>query len=143
VTAADSPVDAPHGSGGGLGDDERGSAVVEFVLVGSILTLLTLAVLQLAFAIYVRNVVHDAAVEGAYHAALADVPTGVGAERAGMLIARTVGPGYAHDAAASIGMVGGVESAVVTVRATIPLAGLLGVPRGLEVTAHAPLDSLE
>lgn len=125
-----------------LGGDERGSAVVEFVLVGSLLTVLTLAVLQLGFAIYVRNVVRDAAVEGAYHAALADVPVQSGAARAGELISRAVGSGYAQEIRASTGMVAGTESVVVTVRATLPLAGLLGVPRGLEVTAHAPVESL-
>ena len=55
-----------------LRDDDDGSSAVEFVLVGTLLTLLTLAVLQLALAVYIRNVVHDAAVEGAYHGALAD-----------------------------------------------------------------------
>ena len=52
-------------------DDEGGASPVEFVLVGTLLTMLTLGVLQLGLAIYVRNVLHDAAVEGAYHAALA------------------------------------------------------------------------
>ncbi|MGV2903347.1 TadE/TadG family type IV pilus assembly protein, partial [Microbacterium sp. AGC62] len=45
--------------------DERGSSPVEFLLVGTLLTALTLGVLQLALAVYVRNVVHDAAVGGA------------------------------------------------------------------------------
>ncbi|HET8926556.1 MAG TPA: TadE/TadG family type IV pilus assembly protein, partial [Microbacterium sp.] len=55
-----------------LASDDAGSSPVEFVLVGALLTVLTLAVLQLGLAVYVRNVVHDAAVEGAFHAALAD-----------------------------------------------------------------------
>ena len=46
--------------------DDRGSAPVEFVLVGTMLTFLTLGVLQFGFAVYVRNVVHDAAVDCAY-----------------------------------------------------------------------------
>lgn len=125
-----------------LEDDERGSAVVEFVLVGALLTVLTLAVLQLGFAIYVRNVVHDAAVEGAYHAALADTPVQAGAARAGEIIARAVGEDYVQEVSAGAVTVAGVESVSVTVRATLPLAGLLGVPRGLEVTAHAPRESL-
>lgn len=125
-----------------LTGDERGSAAVEFVLVGSLLTILTLAVLQLGFAIYVRNVVHDAAVEGAYHAALADTDVHSGAARAAELIGRAVGTGYAQEVSATTGVIAGTESVVVTVRATLPLAGLLGVPRGLEVTAHAPIESL-
>src|SRR6187397_1248303 len=79
-----------------LGDD-TGSTPVEFVLVGTLLTVLTLGVLQLGFAIYVRNVVHDAAVEGAYHAALADTSLAEGARRTAEIVSRTVGGEYAAD----------------------------------------------
>ena len=74
--------------------DDRGSSPVEFVLVGTMLTLLTLGVLQLGLSIYVRNVVHDAAVEGAFHAALADTSLQDGARRTGEIISRTVGAAY-------------------------------------------------
>lgn len=98
--------------------------------------------LQLGFAIYVRNVVHDAAIEGAYHAALADTALASGAERAERIVTRAVGDGYGHEAEVRTGSIAGRESAIVTVSATLPLAGLLGVPRALEVTGHAPLESL-
>lgn len=117
--------------------------MTEFILVGALLTTLTLAVLQLGFALYVRNVAHDAAVEGAYHAALADTELGSGADRAAELITRGVGEAYGHESSASTAVVSGVDSAVVTVTATLPLVGLIGAPNGLEVTAHAPLESLE
>ncbi|WP_455132117.1 TadE/TadG family type IV pilus assembly protein [Microbacterium aurum] len=74
-----------------LRDDDDGSSAVEFVLVGTLLTLLTLAVLQLALAVYIRNVVHDAAVEGAYHGALADTDAAAGAARTAALISTAVG----------------------------------------------------
>ena len=77
--------------------DDAGSSPVEFVLVGSLLTVLTLAVLQLGLAVYVRNVVHDAAVEGAYRAALADTSLADGAERTREIVTRTVGSSYAGD----------------------------------------------
>lgn len=51
---------------------DRGSAPVEFVLVGALLTLLTVSVLQFALALHVRSTLIDAAAEGARHAALAD-----------------------------------------------------------------------
>lgn len=110
--------------------------------MGVLLTVLTLGVLQLGFALYVRGVVHDAAVEGAYHAALADTALEAGAERADALIARTVGDGYAHGATADTGVVDGRDVAVVTVTAALPLAGVFGMSGGWEVTAHAPLESL-
>ena len=119
-------------------DDEEGSSPVEFVLVGGLLTLLTVAVLQLALAVYVRNVVHDAAVEGAFHAALADTTLTEGAARTRDLIGRAVATSYAEDVTAvELG-----ETVRVTVRTTLPLLGLWGSSRALEVTADAPSESL-
>ncbi|MFT4219879.1 MAG: TadE/TadG family type IV pilus assembly protein [Microbacterium sp.] len=126
----------------GLAADERGSSPVEFVLVGALLTVLTLGVLQLGLAVYVRNVVHDAAVEGAYHAALADTSLAEGAERAARVIARAVGEEYAGDVTARETTRLGHAAVEVTVTTTLPLVGLLGAPDALEVTAHAPVESL-
>jgi Flp pilus assembly protein TadG len=123
--------------------DDRGSAPVEFVLVGALLTVMTLAILQFGFAVYVRNVVHDAAVEGAYHAALADTSAAEGAERTRQVIERTVGSGYAVDVQVSEEAQDGYPSVRVAVTATLPLAGLFGMPGALEVGAHAPLESFD
>lgn len=123
--------------------DDRGSSPVEFVLVGALLTVLTLGVVQLGLAVYVRNVVHDAAVEGAYHAALADTTLDEGAARTGEIIARTVGQGFAESVDVREMTELGHPAVEVTVVATLPLVGLLGAPRGLEVTAHAPVESFE
>lgn len=116
---------------------------MEFVLVGTMLTFLTFAVLQFGFAVYVRNVVHDAAVDGAYHAALADTPLSAGADRTAQVIARTVGDGYAQDVTAASSTIRGQPVVVVTVHATLPLLGVVGIPGAVEVTAHAPVESLE
>ena len=122
---------------------DAGSSPVEFVLVGTMLTVLTLGVLQLGLSIYVRNVVHDAAVEGAFHAALADTSLDDGARRTQAIIARTVGADYATDVAVRESGGLGHPSVEVTVRATLPLVGLLGAPRSLEVSAHAPVESFD
>ncbi|MEV8220606.1 TadE/TadG family type IV pilus assembly protein [Microbacterium sp. NPDC077391] len=121
--------------------DERGSSPVEFVLVGALLTALTLAVLQIALAVYVRNVVHDAAVEGAHHAALADTTLQEGAARTEAVITRAVGDEYAGDIGVGEDMSLGHPSVLVRVRTTLPVLGLLGVPFGLEVEARAPVES--
>ncbi|WP_454115193.1 TadE/TadG family type IV pilus assembly protein [Microbacterium lacticum] len=125
------------------GVDDTGSAPVEFILVGLLLSVLTLGVLQLALTVYVRNVVHDAAVEGAYHGALADTGPADGAARTERLIATAVGG--ALDAEVSAGAVEGAggSEVQVTVVATFPLIGLLGIPAGMEVTAHAPRQSID
>ncbi|MEU2203032.1 TadE/TadG family type IV pilus assembly protein [Microbacterium oleivorans] len=123
--------------------DERGSTPVEFVLVGVLLTVLTLGVLQLGLAVYVRNVVHDAAVEGAYHAALADVETAAGAQRARDVVERAVGDGFVESVTASESTALGYDTVAVTVTTRLPLIGLLGVPHGWEVTVHAPAETFD
>lgn len=113
------------------------------MLVGTLLTLLTLAVMQLAVAVYVRNVVHDAAVDGAYYAALADTTTEQGAERAREVITRAVGAAYAEDVTVIRSMSLAQPTIEVRIRTTLPVIGLLGVPLALEVQAHAPEESFD
>lgn len=125
------------------GHDDGGSAVVEFVLVGLLLSGLTLAVIQFGLAMYLRNVVHDAAVEGAYYAALADVHPQVGADRARSIIDRTVGEGFVTDARADEDVVQGQPVTSISVSVTMPLVGTLGIPGAWEVTAHAPTQLLD
>lgn len=114
---------------------------MEFILVGTLLTFLTLAVLQLGLATYVRNVVHDSAVEGAYHAALADTTLGDGADRTRDIIARTVGAEYANHVTVRDTTALGHAVIEVRVTTTLPLVGLLGAPHSMEVVAHAPAES--
>lgn len=122
---------------------ERGSSAVEFVLVGTLLTLLTLAVLQLALVVYVRNVVHDAAVEGAYYAALADTGMQEGTERAEHAIDRAIGEAYSEDMTIARFGTPGHGTVVLRIRTTLPLIGLLGVPQALEVEGRAPEESFD
>ena len=123
--------------------DDAGASPVEFVLVGTLLTVLTLGVLQFGLAVYVRNVVHDAAVEGAYHAALADTTLADGAQRTRDIVGRTIGREYATDVSAREASSLGQQTVEIRVAATLPLVGLLGAPRSLEVTAHAPVESFD
>ncbi|NLP85788.1 TadE family protein [Microbacterium sp. CFH 90308] len=125
------------------GRDEEGSSPVEFVLVGTLLTVLTLGVLQFGLAVYVRNVVHDAAVEGAYHAALADTSLDEGAARTRDIVTRTIGAEYAADVSVRETTDLGHAAVEVRVAATLPLVGLLGSPRSMEVIAHAPIESFD
>jgi hypothetical protein len=122
--------------------DDRGSAVVEFVLVGALLTVLTLSVIQLGLALLIRNTVLDAASEGARYGALADNSIDDGATRTRDLITTALGPGYARDIAASRGNYDGHPADIVTVRTPLPLIGLVGIPNGLEVHGHAAIETL-
>src|SRR5262245_27245939 len=96
--------------------DDRGSAVVEFALVSVILTLLTLAVLQLALALHVRNTVLDAAAEGARFGALADNGPREGVRRTDELITQALGAGYAREVSVGGGTWHGYPTVTVTVR---------------------------
>jgi hypothetical protein len=122
--------------------DERGSAPAEFVMVSALLVALLLAVLQLGLALHVRNTITDAASEGARFAALADGSAAAGVERTRELIGTALGPAYADEVTAAEGEHLGVPSVEITVRAALPLLGLLGVDRGLEVRGHAALETL-
>jgi Flp pilus assembly protein TadG len=73
----------------GLRDDgERGSAVVDFVMVSMLIVTLLLAVLQVAVYVHVRNVVTASAQAGARYAANADVDPALGAARTVEVVAR-------------------------------------------------------
>ncbi|MFT4282766.1 MAG: pilus assembly protein [Microbacterium sp.] len=122
--------------------DDLGSGSVEFLLVGVLVTFLTLGVLQVGVAVYLRNVVHDAAVEGAYYGALADVDTADGAIRARSVVERAVGQGFVDRVTAREVTYLGEPSVEVTVTATLPLVGPFGVPGGWEVVGRAPAETL-
>lgn len=123
--------------------DERGSAAAEFVLVGALLTVLTLAVMQFALVLHIRNTVLDAAAEGARIAALADSGPSDGVARTVELISTAIGPSFATDVTAEYGTFLGIRSVAVRVRTPLPLVGLFGPERALEVAGHAATESLD
>ena len=123
--------------------EDRGSAVVEFVLVGMMLTFLTLAVLQLALALHIRNTVLDAAAEGARYGALADNVPSDGVRRTIELISSAIGPDYADDVSVSEGEWMGYPALTVTVRTTLPILGPIGPGGALEVSGHAVVETLD
>jgi Flp pilus assembly protein TadG len=120
---------------------DNGSAAVEFVLVGVLLTALTLGVIQLAFALHVRNTLLDAAAEGARFAALAGNSPEDGADRTRQLVTTAIGSDYADGVSAGYSEYLGVAATRVTVTAPLPLVGPFGPPRSLEVTGHAAAES--
>lgn len=116
---------------------EAGSAVVEFVLVSGLLTVMFLAILQLGLALHVRTILTGAAAEGARYAANADRTPDDGVARTRELISQALPASYASDVQAGEETVGGRAVVVVTVRARLPLIGFLGFERKLTVRGHA------
>lgn len=121
----------------GSRDAERGSAIVEFTLVGVLLTALFLALLQLGLALHVRNTLAASAAEGARHAANADRTPAEGAAVTRQLIRDSLADSFADDVSAGFETVGGVATVYVEVEATLPVVGLLGPPRAIRVRGHA------
>lgn len=117
--------------------DDRGSAIVEFTLVSVLLTVLFLALLQLALALHVRNTLTAAAAEGARYAANADRSPEQGAEVTRTLIRDSLADSFASGVTSGQETVGGVPTVYVQVEATLPVVGLLGPPRGIRVRGHA------
>jgi Flp pilus assembly protein TadG len=122
---------------------EDGSAVAEFAMVTFLLTVLVLAVIQLGLGLLVRNTVLDGAAEGARFASLADRGLVDGERRARELITAAIGARYAVDVRASYAEHLGDRSVVVTVRSPLPVIGLIGIDRALEVSGHASVERLE
>jgi Flp pilus assembly protein TadG len=122
--------------------EDRGSAVVEFVLVGALLTVLTLSVIQLGLVLLIRNTVLDAASEGARFGALADNSPADGIQRTRDLITTALGSTYSRDVSASVGSYRGHPADIITVVTPLPLIGLVGIDHSLEVHGHAAIETL-
>ncbi|HEX7804956.1 MAG TPA: TadE/TadG family type IV pilus assembly protein [Cellulomonas sp.] len=119
------------------GADDRGSAVVDFALVGGLVALVFAGVLQLTLAQHVRNTLVDCAAEGARYAALADRTPEDGVRRAQQLIAAALSSAYAQDVTARRTVIDGLDVVEVTVVAPLPVAGLVGPAGSLTVAGHA------
>lgn len=119
---------------------ERGSVVVDFVLVGGLLTVFLLAILQLTLILHVRNTLIDAAASGARYGTLADRGAADAVERARSLIATSLNPGFAEQVSTREVTVQGFRTLEVTVRAPMPVIGLIGPRDMLEVKGHAAVQ---
>ncbi len=117
---------------------ERGSAVVDFVLVLVLLVPLFLGILQVALVLHVRNTLVSAASEGARSGAtadgsLADAEAKTRDQINGAISAtirrKRVGHGMTS--------IGGVPAVVVRVEATVPALGIGGPGIHLSVEGHA------
>lgn len=114
---------------------DRGSAAVEFVLVGTLVVLIGLAVLQLVLALHVRNILVSSAYEGARHGARADRTLDDGVARSEE-VARAALGNREILARAFRDSVDGAGVVVVTLEAAVPIVGLWG-PGTMRVEARA------
>ena len=120
---------------------ERGSAVVDFVLVGALLTMFFLAIIQLALVLHVRNTLIDAAASGARYGTLADRSAADARHRTGELIGTALNASFAQDIETREVTFQGLLTLEVTVRAPMPVVGLIGPRDLLEVKGHAAINN--
>ncbi len=116
---------------------DEGSAVAEFAAVAGLLSLLFVAVVQLAVVQHVRATAADCAGEGRPVRGAARALPGDGARRTRELLAASLSPAYARDVTAHVVRVGAQPVVEVQVAAPLPVLGLLGPGRGLTVRGHA------
>lgn len=111
--------------------------MVDFVMVGALLTVFFLAIIQLALILHVRNTLIDAAASGARYGTLADRDAGDARERTTQLIGIALSPDFARDVSTAEASYAGIRTLEVTVRAPLPVIGLIGPSELLEVKGHA------
>ncbi len=116
---------------------ERGSAVVDVVLVLVVLVPLVLGILQVALVMHVRNTLAAAAAEGARYAAAQGASAADGVARTRQQIDGGVSGRFADDVTVRRVGLGGVPTIEVVVRARVPALGLGGPSVELVVEGHA------
>lgn len=106
-------------------------------MVGALLTVIFVAVIQLALILHVRNTLIDAAGSGARYGALADRTPADGVNRTEALIGAALGDRFAEDVSFAERAAGTATMLEITVKAPLPVIGFLGPSGGMEVRGHA------
>ena len=116
---------------------ERGSAVVDYVLVMMILIPLVLGIVQLGLVLHVRNTLTAAASDAARAAAPLGATPQDATARADDVVRTTLADRYADDITVTETTVAGVPAVRVRIRAEVPALGLFGPAVPLDVRGHA------
>ena len=117
--------------------DERGSAVVDFVLVLLVLLPLVLGILQVALALHVRNTLASAAAEGARHAAVAGSSAPAGQAKVQELVSGALSADFVRSVSVRPALVGGAPGYEAVVTADVGLLGFGGAGVPVRVSGHA------
>lgn len=119
------------------GRSERGSAVVDFVLVLLLLLPMVTGILQLALVLHVRNTLASAASEGARYAAVAGSSPALGEAKIREQVGTAISGDFARDVVVRPAAVGGAPGYEAVIVADVPVLGLGGPAVRIRVTGHA------
>jgi Flp pilus assembly protein TadG len=117
--------------------NERGSAVVDFVMVSMLVVPLFLGILQVGLFLYVRNTVTAAASEGAHYAAVLNREPADGEARTKELVDGVVRNELIDSITGEATDVDGQPGVEVVVEAHMPPLGLWGPGIKFHVEGHA------
>lgn len=106
-------------------------------MVGTLVLSLAVALLQLALGLYVRNILIDAAGDGARRGALLGAGPEDALARTRELVDLGLAPGYGADVSADRIVRDGTAMVRVRIEAPLPVIGLIGPPGTLSVEGHA------
>lgn len=120
--------------------DDRGSAVVDFVLVMIVLVPLVVAIMQVALVLYVRNTVALAASEGARYAATWGATPQDGLARTREQWTGAVSSRFVTDTRIETVEFAGAPAYRVVVEVDVPALGLGGPGVGFEVSGSAVIE---
>ena len=115
--------------------------MVDFALIGGLLTVIFIAIIQLTLVLHVRNTLIDAAASGARYGTLADRTPEDAVGRTTELIRGSLADSYGSDISVGTSSSSGIETLEVVVRAPLPVIGLIGPGGVMEVHGHAALPS--
>lgn len=106
-------------------------------MTSGLLMLLFVLVLQLGFALHIRNTLISCASEGARLGARLGSSPAAGVGRTRELISAALRPSYADNVSGRVEPLAGAQIVVVTVEAPLPVFGPFGPSRVLTVTGRA------
>ena len=116
---------------------QRGSAVVDFVLVVVVLAPLVAGLMQVALVLHVRATLAAAASDGARYAATADRGPADGVARTRSQIDDAIAGRFAHDVRVEQAAVDGLPGVIITVTAEVPALGIGGPAVRFSVSGRA------
>ncbi|MDM7832471.1 TadE family protein [Cellulomonas edaphi] len=111
--------------------------MVDFALIGGLVTVVFVSVLQLTLVLHVRNTLVDCASEGARYGALAGNDPADAASRTRALLSQSLSARFSQDVSAARVHRDGLELVEVEVHAPRPLIGLIGSGGSLTIHGHA------
>jgi len=120
---------------------ERGSAVVDFVMILVVLLPMFAALFQLSLVLHVRNTLSSAAAEGARRAAVAGATMADGEAKAAEQIVGSLNEKYARDIDIRPATIGGAQAYEVVITAEVPALGIGGPAIAIEVSGNAIIES--